>query len=289
MQSMLKLEVKKAFKNKFFWIAITIGCLITLLSFIPNVSSYYQDVEKAKQYLINSKDISEPYTYVRTLFNKWIGGEPFSIGTAIYFFVFPLLVALPYGWSYSEEKQNGYRRMMISRVGKKEYYIGKYVAVFLSGGIAMILPLLVNLWMIAMCIPVVLPDVTASMFYGVFGSSFLSEVFYTAPHIYILAYLLIDFIYGGLLACISFSISAIIKQKWVAVIVPFIVLLSVHTITRFIYSDATIIYREISPLYFLRGVDARYSSTGTVIFLFGLILLVVSIIGVVKEYQSEIY
>ena len=40
MCSVLKLELKKAFKNKFFWISVVLGCLITLLSFEHMVNMY---------------------------------------------------------------------------------------------------------------------------------------------------------------------------------------------------------------------------------------------------------
>ena len=168
----LKLELKKAFKNKFFWISVVLGCLITLLSFEHMVNMYYEGMSAISG---NSTDIIyDPHIGINTVFNCWIGGEPFSLGSSIYFFVFPLLIALPYGWSYSEERKCGYRRMMIAKTGKKKYYCAKYVAVFLSGGVAMVLPLIFNFWMTLLVVPAILPDVTMNMFYGVFGGSFLA-------------------------------------------------------------------------------------------------------------------
>ena len=165
MCSVLKLELKKAFKNKFFWISVVLGCLITLLSFEHMVNMYYEGMSAISG---NSTDIIyDPHIGINTVFNCWIGGEPFSLGSSIYFFVFPLLIALPYGWSYSEERKCGYRRMMITKTGKKKYYCAKYVAVFLSGGVAMVLPLIFNFWMTLLVVPAILPDVTMNMFYGV--------------------------------------------------------------------------------------------------------------------------
>ena len=113
MCSVLKLELKKAFKNKFFWISVVLGCLITLLSFEHMVNMYYEGMSAISG---NSTDIMyDPHIGINTVFNCWIGGEPFSLGSSIYFFVFPLLIALPYGWSYSEERKCGYRRMMIAK------------------------------------------------------------------------------------------------------------------------------------------------------------------------------
>lgn len=287
MCSVLKLELKKAFKNKFFWISVVLGCLITLLSFEHMVNMYYEGMSAISG---NSMDIIyDPHIGINTVFNCWIGGEPFSLGSSIYFFVFPLLIALPYGWSYSEERKCGYRRMMITKTGKKKYYCAKYVAVFLSGGVAMVLPLIFNFWMTLLVVPAILPDVTMNMFYGVFGGSFLAELYYTVPFLYVAIYLFIDFVYCGFLVCICMAVSGIVRQKWGVVLIPFLLLLFVHVITDYIYSDPSVAYKELSPLYFLRGVEVRYSFSGSIILLFAIGLLVISLIGIIKEYRNEIY
>ena len=287
MCSVLKLELKKAFKNKFFWISVVLGCLITLLSFEHMVNMYYEGMSAISG---NSTDIIyDPHIGINTVFNCWIGGEPFSLGSSIYFFVFPLLIALPYGWSYSEERKCGYRRMMITKTGKKKYYCAKYVAVFLSGGVAMVLPLIFNFWMTLLVVPAILPDVTMYMFYGVFGGSFLAELYYTVPFLYVAIYLFIDFVYCGFLVCICMAVSGIVRQKWGVVLIPFLLLLFVHVIADYIYSDPSVAYKELSPLYFLRGVEVRYSFSGSIIFLFAIGLWVLSLIGVIKEYRNEIY
>lgn len=287
MCSVLKLELKKAFKNKFFWISVVLGCLITLLSFEHMVNMYYEGMSAISG---NSTDIIyDPHIGINTVFNCWIGGEPFSLGSSIYFFVFPLLIALPYGWSYSEERKCGYRRMMITKTGKKKYYCAKYVAVFLSGGVAMVLPLIFNFWMTLLVVPAILPDVTMNMFYGVFGGSFLAELYYTVPFLYVAIYLFIDFVYCGFLVCICMAVSGIVRQKWGVVLIPFLLLLFVHVITDYIYSDPSVAYKELLPLYFLRGVEVRYSFSGSIILLFAIGLLVISLIGIIKEYRNEIY
>lgn len=287
MCSVLKLELKKAFKNKFFWISVVLGCLITLLSFEHMVNMYYEGMSAISG---NSTDIIyDPHIGINTVFNCWIRGEPFSLGSSIYFFVFPLLIALPYGWSYSEERKCGYRRMMITKTGKKKYYCAKYVAVFLSGGVAMVLPLIFNFWMTLLVVPAILPDVTMNMFYGVFGGSFLAELYYTVPFLYVAIYLFIDFVYCGFLVCICMAVSGIVRQKWGVVLIPFLLLLFVHVITDYIYSDPSVAYKELSPLYFLRGVEVRYSFSGSIILLFAIGLLVISLIGIIKEYRNEIY
>ena len=102
MKEMLKLEFRKALRNKSFYISLIIGCIITMFSLVYNIEIYQNEI------MMIQGDRLNPMYGVLSLFNRWIGGEPFSFGSSAYFFVFPLLVAIPYGWSYCEEKQSGY-------------------------------------------------------------------------------------------------------------------------------------------------------------------------------------
>lgn len=282
MKKVIKLELSKAFKNKFFYIAIIIGITITLLSFQTNISEYLGRAS------LNFKD-KNPMIEGYTAFSCWIGGEPFSLGTSLYFFLFPLLVALPYGWSYCEEKKGGYRRMLILEVGKKEYYLSKYIAVFLSGGATMIIPLSINFWMTLMVVPAICPDPMYSIYNAVFGSAFLSEWYYTIPFLYVIAYLVIDFIYGGILACISMAAAGWIQCKWVTVIIPFLVVLFIHICSTYVYSYVNNFRKELSLFYFLRGTGARKDNCGIVILFMGLFLLGITLICVIREAKQDIY
>lgn len=287
MKSLVKLEIRKAFQNKFFLISVITGCIITVFSFTDIVGNYLQSLFAVSE--STSGIVYDPHIGINTVFNCWIGGEPFSMGSSVYFFIFPLLCALPYGWSYNEEKGTGYYRMVIVKQGKKSYYFAKYIAVFLAGGCAMIFPLIFNLWMVLLTVPIIKPEVNQSIYYAVFGGMCFSELYYTIPFLYVAIYLMIDFICCGFLSCICVSVSGIIRKKWVVVSVPFLLLLFIHIGVDYIYSSSTIRYKELSPFYFLRGVDIRYPLLGIVLLTFIVILFILSVAGIIKEYRNEIY
>lgn len=246
-----------AFKNKLFLASVLIGCFITILSFINSVNAYNTEQELFLSYAEGTRN---PRTAAYTLFSEWIGGEPFSLGTSLYFFLFPVMIALPFGWSYCEEKNTGYYRMLVTKTGKTSYFIAKYIAVFLSGGCAMVIPLLFNFFMVSMVIPAVTPMVTYNIYYAVFGSSLMSELYYTTPFLYVFAYLCIDFIVAGLLAEISFLASNWLPQKWSVVLCPFFVCLLIHFLRKYIYIAPGTIYKEISPILFLRPAESAYAA-----------------------------
>lgn len=284
LKQILRLEIRKALRNKLFYISILLGGVITMLSFFYNVEYYQQD------FLIMKQGNSNPMYAASSLFNLWIGGEPFSLGTSIYFFVFPLLVAIPYGWSYCEEKQNGYIRAVVVRSGKMAYFLSKYIAVFLSGGLAMIIPLIFNFLLTAMFVPAVMPDPLYCTSNGVFFESLMSMIYYTKPFLYVLLYLFIDFLFGGLIACLSFSVACFVRHRTIVVILPFFILLAFHYLRQFIYTSSTIRYKELSPIYFLRPVAAMYPAAWSVILVEAVLLILITLFfSMIWERRHEIY
>lgn len=284
MKKVLKIEIQKAIFNRMFVISIVIGICITLLSFFQQLPYMHTEV------VSNGTEDLNPWTPVYILFNHWIGGEIFSLGTTIYFFVFPLLICIPYGWSYCNEKKRGYSKLVAVQAGKMRYLFSKYVALFLSGGITMIIPLIFNFLLCTLFFPAVTPMVIYCTSYGVFRESLLSTLYYSMPFLYVFLYLCIDFVFAGLLACICMAVAAFLKQTWITLVIPFFVCLLIHFSGRYIYVSSTVVYKQISPFYFLRPADTGYAASFSIILGMAVcIFLVTFIIGVVWERKHEIY
>lgn len=289
--NMLKLELKKALCNKLFLLSIFIGCFITMFSFIPSLQSYYRDVNAFKDMQSSSTVVYNTYAPLDSLFNHWIGAEAVSTGSVSFFFLFPILISIPYGWSYCIEKKKGYIRNVVLRCGKLRYYFAKYVAVFVSGGLAMVIPLLFNFILTAMFVPAICPDPTYVTGYGILTSSFMSKILYTNPFLYVFAYFLVDFIFCGLISCMCFAFGAFIKNRVVVVLIPFFALLLFRYIcTSYIYISSTTIYKELSPMFFLRPVPAMYDTTGAIIMVEAIILLIFTVcFSIIRGVNDEIY
>jgi len=289
--NMLKLECKKAIFNKFFLLSILIGCLITSSSLIPNIQSYYRDINMAKKLLDSGTVIYNSYGPLESLFNHWIGSEAISAGSVNFFFIFPILIAIPYGWSYCLEKQKGYIRNVVLRSGKPRYYFSKYVAMFVSGGLAMVIPLLLNFIITAMFVPAVYPDPSYITGYGIFTASILSKAFYTNPFLYVFLYLLVDFVFCGLITCLCFALATFIKNRVVVVLMPFFILLAFRYIcTSFIYVSSTTVYKELSPMFFLHPVPPAYNTTWLIITVEAIIVLIFTFyMSIIRGIHNEIY
>ncbi len=287
----IKLECKKAVFNKMFLATILIGCTITLFSLIPNVKNHYQYINDTKRFSEEFSDGRNPLIETDTLFNVWIGSEAMTPGSVYYFFLFPILVAIPYGWSYCMERRSGYIKNMVIRTSSWRYYLSKYIALFLSGGLAMVIPLLFNFLLTAMFVPMTTPYPYYITSYGIISSAFLSEFFYTKPFLHVFLYLLVDFIYCGLIACLCFAFAAFVKNHVIAVLLPFFALLGFDYICySFIYTNYSVIYTELSPMKFLRPVAAAYDTNGLVVSIGAVILFFFTfMLTVVKGWRSEVY
>lgn len=290
MRKMCKLELKKAICSRYFCIAVILGCVITLFSLIYKVNLYWRDTAVRQEYASATGTMLNPLSAMNSLYNSWIGGEPFSVGTTVFFFVFPVLAALPYGWSYCEEKANGYKRTAVVLAGRNAYFVSKYIAVFLSGAFAVTIPLIFNFVTAAMFFPAVTPVVLYDTSYGVFGQSLMSELYYSVPLLYVFCYLCIDFVFCGLLACLSFAVASVVRYKVVSVLFPMLFCLGLHFLRQFLYADNLSGYREISPLYFLRAVPTSFDVTWKIIFAEAACLLGATVlIALFWEKRREIY
>jgi len=287
----IKLECKKVLCNKLFLSVILIGCTITMFSLIPCLQSYHREITDFESFSQDSSVLNNPMMPLETLFNHWIGSEATTVGSVDYFFLFPLLIAIPYGWSFCAERRSGYIKNMVIRTGRWQYHLSKYAALFLSGGLAMVIPLLFNFLLVAMFVPAVTPDPYYITGYGIISSSFLSEFFYSSPFLYVFLYLFVDFIYCGLIACLCFAFAAFIKNRVVVVLLPFFILLGFNYIcASFVYTSSTVIYTELSPMNFLRSVPAAYDTNGLVVSIGTVILFLFTFLtAVVRGGRNEIY
>lgn len=118
----------------------------------------------------------------------------------------------------------------------------------------------------------------------------MSSLYYTIPVLYVLLYLCIDFVFCGLIACISYCAASLVRHRAVVVILPLFLLLAFHYSRQFIYTSSTIRYKEISPMYFLRPVAAAYTASWAVILAEAAVLFTATmVVSMVWERKHEIY
>lgn len=143
-RQMMKLECQKAFQSKGFWIALLIGMLVAG----SHVWKHF--VEGC--YLIGEDVVPLGIYYTGSAFGQRMGMDV-EIEGSLFVFLMPLLASLPYATSYSKERREGYLKQAASRGGVKDYLWAKYAAVFISGAVVVMLPLLFDFMMVTLDTP----------------------------------------------------------------------------------------------------------------------------------------
>jgi len=272
MKALLKTELHKALKNKYFFITLIIASVIAILGAINRINEYQIVLE-----LVNADKAAHggvswrnPYLPADTLFTYWIGGECFSLYFSLYFLLIPLFAAFPYGWSYFMEYKKGYVKNVITRTSKKNYFLAKYIAVFIAGGLVVALPLLLNFLTVSCFVPARTPSVLYSAYTYVVFSQMWSALFYTHPFVYVGLYLLLNFAFGGLIACLCLAISFVIKNRVAVLVVPLFLMLCLNFANT--YSKTW----ELSPINFLHPGVVVNPANGWIVLLEGACLFAVS-------------
>lgn len=284
MRSLCKIEIWKAFHNKGFYIALGVGILLCMLDTAQNIGL-------VKEYFWNSSVITLSNGVVwrtanpddTSVFYNWMGVTTLKLSNIIFYFIFPILAAMPYGWAGLMERKNGYCNHIWIRSDKKKELIGKYIAAFLSAGCAIAAPIILSFLMSAMVMPMNNPRVTNNIS-TIHQPQFGSLLFYRHPLLFVLADIGLIFLWGGILGGMSLAVGMLVKNKVAAVVVPFCVCLLIEMGYELnIWATDT----ECSPFRLFHMVTIR-GTRGTIIFgeIILLFILSFAILGL-KGFKDE--
>lgn len=219
-----KVEVKKALRSKGFRVAVAIGILIAVLQMIWVYRNTYTVNESEYKRVVTLSEVDDGYGswFEMGLLEGWLGCEVYSPYNQLYFLIFPLLASMTYALSYYNEWQSGYAGQMLVRCGRRNYQNAKFGVVFISGGLAVTIPLLISLVATACYLPAVGVE-PLSRQAMVANRDIWSGLYYEAPVLYALCYTAVDFVYGGIFACMTLAGARWFSNRFAAVLFPMVV------------------------------------------------------------------
>lgn len=199
--------------------------------------------------------------------------------TTLFFLILPLLASLPFADTFLKDRQTGYLNSILSKGKMKAYFMGLYISNFIVAGIVICIPLLMNIYFAFMILPNVKPDPVVNHRMGLNINTFFPEFYYSHPFLHMLFYVLLAFLFAGMYATISLSISFFVKNRFVVLITGFLVQMMLSLVFQF-----TDHYGWI-PSTFLRELSYGHVSfvVAVIIFFSGMILSTfIYILGVKK-------
>ncbi len=279
--SNLKSEIKKSIFNAYFIIICALGIIISLIYTFDEMRSYF-----GYRKYVNFNEVLSQNTLSPTIsaYTMWLGGSKLEgiKSCSIFFKVVLFLAAIPFAWSYCAERRKAKKNNQ-SFNDDRNYRVHKYIAVFISSGLIAAIPLLINLLCSLLFIPAVTPDPVYDIYYREFSSSLLGELFYSSPIIYEILYILIFFTFCGLLGCIGYAFSLIIKHEAVAVTSPVLLLF----ITYYFNDKIHIGYEFFSPISYMNVADVALRNYKTLFIELFIMFAISLFITIIKRSKSE--
>lgn len=177
---------------------------------------------------------------------------------------------LPYVDSFCEEYNSGYYRFIIHRMGANRYAAIKCSVVAFSGALVMTVYMSFAIILSSICAGKVDDiDSVAFMQHTVWGKS--NILLLCNGKIYYLLRILVAAMFGAVWALIGLLIASIITNKYIALVIPFV-------IYQFLWYSLS--KAAINPVYLLRADDIRIPSLSFVIIYQTVWIMILSFLSV---------
>ncbi|MCD7827017.1 MAG: hypothetical protein LUG85_00550 [Clostridiales bacterium] len=283
---MIKIEMKKALGNIMFIATLIVATAVAVYSaayVIVTVYNYAVENDALSESIFG--DTTNPDHAMITLFNQWMGQEWNSMGQSLFYLLLPFFGSLAYSWSLLSERKSGYIKHIVTRTLRRKYYTAKYIAVFVAGGLVVLIPLIINFMVVSAFIPATTPDIFYDIYYDMGPTKALSQLFFSHPYVFVLYRMISAFIFAGLFASLGMSFSFFIKNRFVIVALPFLISMLLN------YIDSSGYFKYlISPSLFLHNGGAALPTSAWLMLAEILIMFALSFgITVVKGKKDDVF
>lgn len=275
-------ELKKAFCSKKFLLGMALLLLFSVLSatyMIEGRAGYNPDA--IFDGMKNGKYARNPDLPLFTFYNSWIGGDDLSLAATLFYTLLPIGAALPFGWSYYVEQKNGYLKNIYARVDKKVYLAGKSIAVFLSGAAVVAISLLVNLLLVWAKIPLITPFAGYNLYNHIYFGTLWSDFYFFAPGLYVFLYAMLNVIYGGIFALLSFAVGLYFRNVFAVIFSPFLLMIVASYVEGVLFNNrADFVPTEWVPTLFLHPQGIHFQTMSWVVASVTVLLLAFSLLTI---------
>lgn len=283
MKNSIKTELWKSIHNNMFTLSLAIGLVICLMDVIQNHEAVLRLTKEINLFSQTYKISLDCEGF--SLFIRWIAVNGYTFGNQLFYFIWPILAAMPFGWSYYYDKKEGVYNQIIIRSNVNHYFLSKYIATFVSGGLTVSIPVLINLLLNALICPYYIPQVTSSI-NSIFNGWFLSSLYYTTPWAYALIWCVMEFLWGGCIACLCFVLGTKARNRVIVILTPFAFLVTIEAI----FSALSAIWRcsvELSPLQLARAATTSPNPAWVQIAILGTLTISTFSIGYWQVRRNE--
>lgn len=217
---MVRFELSRCLRGKGVKLAVFLAVLLAAGEFF-GYRVLFQEMKELAKELRKQQGINPSGLYPSSLYEGFINGDGFTIFNQLYYYLFPILAVLPFGCSFFTDENTGYLKYIYSQKRKEGYLLAKYMAAFLSGAVAGVLPAVLSFIFNALYLPAVIPN-TLSQQSKINDISVMADFYYACPWAYFLVYLLLGMLAGGFLATLALCVSFFARNALLVLFSPMI-------------------------------------------------------------------
>lgn len=240
-------ECHRALSGRAMRLCLFIGLLLVLGQ---GLCFYHHSI--AEQKFLESDSEYAKETFPNVLYESYLGGEGFTFFWELYLSLFPILAVIPFAGSFYQDIEGGYIKNLCSRVPKCRVLFAKYIAVFISGAISVVFPLVISMAVAALCYPAQSPN-ALSMRSAISDIYVLSQYYFTRPMVYHVIYFVVLMLFGGVLASLSLLATYYLNNALLVLFVPYLFYTAQDLLCQRLrvagWSIKKIINLQDSPLY----------------------------------------
>ena len=197
-------------KGKGFFVTEVILIFLVLANYLKNVILY------------SGKDVISMYSPFKIMLVSYNNIYDRADFLVLFILLFPILAVLPSGFLYLNEYLTGETELIRSRLGENNYIISKIIASFLTSSIAILIPMLLDLFITSITFPCqAIGDLSN---YGMYsaeyrymsGNYLYGSLFDNYPILYVLLGMTRISVFAGLTGsfCVAYSYSFPTKMRF---------------------------------------------------------------------------
>jgi len=207
---MLRNDLKRALFSRTMILSVVLGLIAIAIGMISTPI-----IAAARIYFGDTSDITneQKWYLIYNLLNK---ATLWSFGNFYFFIVVPLICCIPFSVAYLRDLETGYNKYQIIRSSYKKYLFSKYVATFISGFLAILIIVIINLSVVNI---IDSGDEYRSIFYG--DDSLFGQLHKEQFNLFVIVHGLIISCMGGIYAVMGLTCAKLSKNILVGLAFPF--------------------------------------------------------------------
>ena len=214
----LRHEAFSCFRGRWFRVSLIVAVGLAIAAGIEGV------VREFHWYNVDSFYLSGHSAY-----SAWmVANCPIATLPTVFFYLLPFIVLIPFAWSFRGERMSGYDMQVISRISRRDRMLAKGIVVFGSAALITIVAHVVNFVTVSLFLPLRTPVFEEVFTLGIFTECLFSNLFYSRPLLYVLAFTAMNSILMGAWATLVLGTSAIFGNRVSLLVFPYLLLVALR-------------------------------------------------------------